>query len=86
MGAVVGRGGRVGSFHLPAHCGRADLGRPDADLRVWLPAYATTHPCQGFRRAGAALRHDEGREVNKNTVHRLGVRKDRSGGRIRRVT
>ncbi|MCV7036683.1 IS3 family transposase [Mycobacterium heckeshornense] len=44
---------------------------PDADLRVWLRAYATKHPCHGFRRAWAALRHDEGREVNKKKVHRL---------------
>ncbi|MBS4728251.1 transposase [Mycobacterium sp. SM1] len=38
---------------------------PDADLRAWLRSYATKHPCHGFRRAWAALRHDEGREVNK---------------------
>jgi putative transposase len=40
---------------------------PDADLR----ACATKHPCHGFRRAWAVLRHDEGREVNKKKVHRL---------------
>ena len=44
---------------------------PDADLRAWLCAYATKHPCHGFRRAWAALRHDERREVNKKKVHRL---------------
>ena len=44
---------------------------PDADLRAWLRAYATKHPCHGFRRAWAALRHDERREVNKKKVHRL---------------
>ena len=38
---------------------------PDADLRAWLRSYATKHPCHGFRRAWAALRHDERREVNK---------------------
>jgi putative transposase len=38
---------------------------PDADLRAWLGAYATKHPCHGFRRAWAALRHDERRAVNK---------------------
>jgi putative transposase len=44
---------------------------PDADLRAWLRTYATKHPCHGFRRAWAALRHDERREVNKKKVHRL---------------
>jgi putative transposase len=44
---------------------------PDADLRAWLCAYATNHPCHGFRRAWAALHHDERREVNKKKVHRL---------------
>jgi transposase InsO family protein len=44
---------------------------PDAELRAWLRSYATKHPCHGFRRAWAALRHDERREVNKKKVHRL---------------
>jgi transposase InsO family protein len=44
---------------------------PDAHLRGWLRAYATKHPCHGFRRAWAALRHDERREVNMKKVHRL---------------
>ena len=44
---------------------------PDADLRAWLRDYSTKHPCHGFRRAWAALRHDEHREVNKKKVHRL---------------
>jgi putative transposase len=44
---------------------------PDTHLRAWLRAYATKHPCHGFRRAWAALRHDERREVNKKKVHRL---------------
>jgi putative transposase len=44
---------------------------PDAQLRVWLRAYATKHPCHGFRRAWAALRYDERREVNKKKIHRL---------------
>ena len=44
---------------------------PDADLRAWLRSYATKHPCHGFRRAWAALRHDEGREINTKKVHRL---------------
>lgn len=44
---------------------------PDAELRGWLRAYSTKHPCHGFRRAWAALRHDEHREVNKKKVHRL---------------
>ncbi len=39
-------------------------------MRAWLRAYATKHPCHGFRRAWAALRYDECREVNKK-VHRL---------------
>ena len=44
---------------------------PDAEMRAWLRAYATKHPCHGFRRAWAALRYDEGREVNKKKIHRL---------------
>ncbi|MCX8555514.1 MULTISPECIES: IS3 family transposase [Mycobacteriaceae] len=44
---------------------------PDADMRVWLRSYATKHPCHGFRRAWAALRYDERREVNKKKIHRL---------------
>jgi putative transposase len=44
---------------------------PDAQMRAWLRAYATKHPCHGFRRAWAALRFDERREVNKKKVHRL---------------
>ena len=44
---------------------------PDADLRAWLRRYATKHPLHGFRRAWAALRHDEGQQVNKKKVHRL---------------
>jgi putative transposase len=44
---------------------------PDVHLRAWLRSYATKHPCHGFRRAWAALRHDERREVNKKKVHRL---------------
>ncbi len=53
---------------LPAAQTPAD---PDAEMRAWLRAYATKHPCHGFRRAWAALRYDEGREVNKKKVHRL---------------
>jgi hypothetical protein len=41
---------------------------PDAELRAWLRSYATKHPCHGFRRAWAALRYDERREVNKKKV------------------
>jgi transposase InsO family protein len=44
---------------------------PDADMRAWLRAYATKHPCHGFRRAWAALRYDECCAVNKKKIHRL---------------
>ena len=44
---------------------------PDAEMRAWLRAYATKHPCHGFRRAWAALRYDERREINKKKIHRL---------------
>ncbi len=44
---------------------------PDAQLRAWLRGYAAKHPCHGFRRAWAALRYDERREVNMKKVHRL---------------
>jgi transposase InsO family protein len=44
---------------------------PDVHLRAWLRAYATKHPCHGFRRAWATLRYDERREVNKKKIHRL---------------
>ena len=40
-------------------------------MRAWLRGYATKHPCHGFRRAWAALRYDERREVNMKKVHRL---------------
>jgi putative transposase len=40
-------------------------------MRAWLRSYATRHPCHGFRRAWATLRHDERREVNKKKIHRL---------------
>lgn len=44
---------------------------PNVDLRAWLRAYATKHPCHGFRRAWAFLRNDEHRTVNKKKIHRL---------------
>ncbi|BBZ32055.1 IS3 family transposase [Mycolicibacterium confluentis] len=44
---------------------------PDAEMRAWLRSYAVKHPCHGFRRAWAALRYDERREVNKKKIHRL---------------
>jgi hypothetical protein len=44
---------------------------PDAEMRAWLHSYATKNPCHGFRRARAALRYDERREVNKKKIHRL---------------
>jgi transposase InsO family protein len=44
---------------------------PDAELRAWLRRYSRKHPLHGFRRAWAALRHDEHRMVNKKKVHRL---------------
>ena len=44
---------------------------PDTEMRAWLRSYAAKHPCHGFRRAWAALRYDERREVNKKKVHRL---------------
>jgi putative transposase len=53
---------------LPMAATAAD---PDADLRAWLRVYATKHPCHGFRRAWAALRHDEGQVINVKKVHRL---------------
>jgi transposase InsO family protein len=53
---------------LPAAQTPAD---PDAEMRAWLRAYARKHPCHGFRRAWAALRYDERREVNKKKIHRL---------------
>ncbi|MBF6298989.1 IS3 family transposase [Nocardia amamiensis] len=53
---------------VPAAQSPAD---PDAGLRAWLRSYATKHPGHGFRRAWAALRFDEGSEVNKKKVHRL---------------
>ena len=46
---------------------------PDADLRAWLRVYATKHPCHGFRRAWAALRHDVFRGINVMKVHRFKV-------------
>lgn len=54
---------RVPIAHTPAD--------PDALLREWLRRYAVRNPLHGFRRAWAALRHDEGWVVNKKKVHRL---------------
>ncbi len=51
------QGGWARPLHLPARCRSAQTpADPDADLRAWLRAYATKHPCHGFRRAWAALR------------------------------
>src|SRR5258705_7399959 len=44
---------------------------PDAEMRAWLGADGPKPRCHGFRRAWAALRCDERREVNKKKVHRL---------------
>ena len=44
---------------------------PDTEMRAGLRSYATKHPCHGFRRAWAALRYDERREVKKKKIHRL---------------
>lgn len=44
---------------------------PDKELRGWLREYTVKNPCHGFRRAWAALRHDEGQQINKKKVHRL---------------
>ncbi len=44
---------------------------PDADLRAWLRAYATKHPCHGFPACLGALRYDEGRGINVKKVHWL---------------
>ncbi|WP_157101599.1 IS3 family transposase [Nocardia shimofusensis] len=44
---------------------------PDAGARAWLREYARKNPCHGFRRAWAALRFDEGHQVNRKRVHRL---------------
>jgi len=54
---------RLPLAQIPAH--------PAAEMRAWLRAYAAKHPCHGLRRARAALRYDERREVNKKKVHRL---------------
>ncbi len=44
---------------------------PDAEMRAWCVPTPKKHPCHAFRRACAALRYDERREVNKKKVHRL---------------
>ena len=71
VGTVGVQGRWAGPLHhrrLPQAQTPAD---PDAEMRAWLRAYATKHPCHGFRRAWAALRYDERREVNKKKIHRL---------------
>ena len=45
---------------------------PDAQMRARLRVYAVKYPCHGFRRAWAALRYDEGCEVNKTAPHSRG--------------
>jgi putative transposase len=54
--------------HLPVRQTSSD---PDAEMRAWLRSYAAKHACHGFRRAWAALRFDERRDVNKKKAHRL---------------
>jgi putative transposase len=65
------QGGWAGPFHVSASAVGGDPGRSGCPIAASLRAYATKHPCLGFRRAWAALRHDEGREVNMKKVHRL---------------
>src|SRR6201993_4339379 len=45
--------------------------RDSAINREWLRDYSAKNPRHGFRRAWAALRHDEHRDVNKKKVHRV---------------
>ena len=74
-------------LHLPTLPVAQTPADPDADMRAWLRAYATKHPCHGFRRAWAALRYDERREVNKKKVHRLWREEGPAGqGRTRRAS
>jgi putative transposase len=61
----------AGQLHPPPFPQAQTPADPDADTRAWLRSYATKHPCHGFRRAWAALRYDERREVNKKKIHRL---------------
>ena len=61
---------RARPLHLPTRPagGEPRSGRRSAGLAARLrPA----HPCHGFRRAWAALRHDEHRRINKKKVQRL---------------
>jgi transposase-like protein len=76
VGTVGVQGGWAGPFHLPAPTSGAVSCRSGADLRAWLRRYATKHPCHGFRRAWAALRHAERREVNKRRCIVCGARRD----------
>jgi putative transposase len=59
---------------------------PDMDVRAWLRSYATKHPCHGFRRAWAALRHDEGRMINVKRCTGCGARKGCSAESIAPVS
>jgi hypothetical protein len=71
VGAVGVQGRWAGPFHLPPTSRRADPGQSGREMRAWLRACARKHPCHGFRRAWAALRYDESREVKKKKIHRL---------------
>jgi hypothetical protein len=57
-------------FHLPPTTRGADL-YPAAEIRARLRGYAKKHSCHGSRRAWAALRVDERRQVNTKKIHRL---------------
>jgi hypothetical protein len=65
------QGGWALSIHSPTVAQAQTPDDPVSDVRAWLRTYATKHPCHGFGRVWAALRHDEDREINVNRVHRL---------------
>ena len=52
---------------LPAAQNPAD---PDAEMRAWLRAYATKHPCHGFRAClgGVALRRRPVRSTRRRST------------------
>ena len=71
VGTVGVQGGWARPLYLSAPAGRADAGRPGRGIAGLAALLRLQAPCHGFRRAWAALRHDERREVNKKKVHRL---------------
>ncbi len=71
VGAVGVQGRWAGPFHLSKPADGADPGRSRRRIEGLAACLRHQPPVPWFRRAWAALRYDERREVNKKKIHRL---------------